>query len=450
MSTKIVLSDYYKVKNNSPTITYEKVVYGEKFSDDYIYINKNYEKIIVVAYEYSSGGNFIVNCLSFSDDICSTFENIEQKEQYVYNSLDSLNLHWTDFSINNKLPPIKNNTEDEEKYFFILSHLAEKSEIQYHLKHLKNCKIIYFINSNLFCELRRCVHDYNSFNFSKYTELDDINMQDYFKMNDEEQKELKNKFNPKQAYSYCDIKYKKEIYVWDVNNFLSEKDFLDGIKQLYIGFDLSGYDEELLIRVYKYWINHLSKLSTKKVSKKYFYWDPSVSNFYIDEHDDDIKIEIFYQNFNFNHINKDPIIFLTDINEDFNLVVNSLSLSNHISCSKMMKIDLLFSNIKDKSFFLNDCFSEDKQSFIVDYLWTNKTLNIHKKYWKNSKIIVSTAKKLNDQTIFYEWELNFYNTKKEFLKNVEKLYNLLEFDDYDENVIGTYYSAWKKVHRRKT
>lgn len=449
MNTNIVLSNYYKINNNSPKITYESVLYGEKVLDNYTYVNKNYDKVVVVAYDYSSGGNFIVNSLAFSDDVGSNFKSVEEKEQYVYKSLDNLNLHWTDFNLNNKFHTyVQDKLGDKEKYFFILSHLAEKSEINYHLKHLKNCKVIYFINSDLFCELRRCVHDYNSFNFSKYTTLDNVTMLDYFNMSSGEQKKLKDKFNHKKAYSYCDIKTRKEIYVWDVNYFLSEKDFITNIEKLYIGFDLSGYDEELLLRVYRYWINKLCEISTKKISKKYFCWEPFISNLYIDDHDDDIKLEVFYQNFNFEHINKDPIIFLTDVDSDCNLIVNSLSLSNHISSSKMLKMDLLINNIKNKSFFLNDCFSEDKQFFIIDYLWTDISIKKHRKYWKSSKIIISTEKKIDKQDIFYNWDFSYYKTKKQFLQNIEKLYSLLEFDDYDADIVGNYYDVWRKTHRK--
>ena len=63
MNTNIVLSNYYKINNNSPKITYENVLYGENVLDNYTYLNKNYDKVVVVAYDYSSGGNFIVNSL---------------------------------------------------------------------------------------------------------------------------------------------------------------------------------------------------------------------------------------------------------------------------------------------------------------------------------------------------------------------------------------------------
>ena len=69
MNTNIVLSNYYKINNNSPKITYENVLYGENVLDNYTYLNKNYDKVVVLAYDYSSGGNFILNSLGFSDDV---------------------------------------------------------------------------------------------------------------------------------------------------------------------------------------------------------------------------------------------------------------------------------------------------------------------------------------------------------------------------------------------
>ncbi|WP_248785664.1 hypothetical protein, partial [Escherichia coli] len=112
--------------------------------------------------------------------------------------------------------------------------------------HLKKCKIIYFINPNLFCELRRCVHNNkNSSNFSKFNSLNHITLNDYFNLSEDEKNNLKNQYGNKKKYSYCDLKTKKEIYIWDVNCFLSEKDFLYLIKQFYDGLSLSGFDEKL-------------------------------------------------------------------------------------------------------------------------------------------------------------------------------------------------------------
>lgn len=318
----------------------------------------------------------------------------------------------------------------------------------YHVNHLKNCKIIYFINPDLFCELRRCVHNYkNSYNFSRFTSLEHITFTDYFNLSEDEKTKLKIEYGNKRKYSYCDLKTKKEIYIWDVNCFLSEKDFLYSIKQFYDGLSLSGFNEHLLRDFYKSWIDKLCELRTIQIPKRHNPWIAFMPNLYDgDKQVHDSKVDVMYQNFNFDLENDGAIIFLTDINYSQSIIVNCLSLSNHVSSSKINRLEELINNIEDKNFFLNNSFSKDKKYFIVDYLWTPNTLKIHKRYWKNSKLIVCSDKKYNTYT-YYDWDPKFYMSIKDFLINIQKLYNFLGFDDYDENSIRACYNTWVKIDK---
>lgn len=310
--------EYYKIDHEVQfgEVSYKKITSSEEIFDNATCINKNYDKVIVLAYTYSSGGNFLVNCLSLSDDVCSTFRSIESKEKYLNEKIKNQNLYWEDFSLNDKYYTyydIQDN--NKEKYFFILTHLVEdrdetKSLVGYHLDHLKNCKIIYFINSDLFCELRRCVHNYkNLSNFSKFNSLKHITLDNYFNLSEGKQNRLKIEYGNTKKYSYCDLKTKKEIYIWDVNCFLSETDFLYSIKQFYDGFCLSGFNEELLRNLYRIWMNKLCELRNIQVPKRYNSWIAFMPNLYYEQEIDDIKVDVLYQNFNFDIGSDKAIIF---------------------------------------------------------------------------------------------------------------------------------------------
>jgi hypothetical protein len=441
------LDEYYEIKTSFDGVTYHKV--NEKNNiDDGIYINKNYDKVVLVAYEYSSGGNFLINSLSLSDDVCSSFNSIKEKEEYFNKSLNDINLYWSDFTICDKFftyEDIKNN--NKEKYFFIFTHIVDKeetkSQINYHLKRLKNCKVIYFVNSHLFVKLRRCVHNYKgSYNFSKFKSLDNIKFSDYFTLSEKDKTALKNKYTDVKKYSYCDLSTKQEIYIWDVNSFLSEEDYLNDIKQFYIGFNLSKFDEKSLRKIYRSWIKKLSDLSEIPIPKKYKPWTALISKLYNDDMDFlDVRTSTLYQNFDFDLDNEKAILFLTESKYDFNLVVNCLSFSKYVSCSKTLRYDFLIENINDRYFFLNDCTAEGKYFFIVDHLWTKRTLSFHKSHWKNSTVIVCSENEYYND-LAYKWDPNFYLKLKDFLINIKKLYNFLGFDDYDEDLIKKYYIAW--------
>jgi hypothetical protein len=261
--------------SDSPESDYISYENFQDFSSDgnYHFVHKDYDKIILMVYPFASGGNFLMNCLSLSDDVTSSLKSISEKIEFLDNSLYSQKKYWDDFVINNKFftySDIKNN--EKEKYFFIKTHILNKlkdqstnfsgtsNNINYHLKNWKNCKkIIYIKNSRLFCNLRRCVLK-KSIEYGLYEEIP-LKIGDYFKLSDYKKEFLKKLYNDKiQKYSYCDIKSKMEYYIWDATWYLSEEDTILNIKQFYNAIELDGYNEKYLRHFYKLWMNTMIRL----------------------------------------------------------------------------------------------------------------------------------------------------------------------------------------------
>lgn len=77
--------EYYKINSQNGYVLYEKVKSKEEILKGGTFLNKYYDKSILLAYTYSSGGNFLINCLSLSDDVCSSFNSIEDKKKIFMN-----------------------------------------------------------------------------------------------------------------------------------------------------------------------------------------------------------------------------------------------------------------------------------------------------------------------------------------------------------------------------
>jgi hypothetical protein len=240
---------------------------------NYHFVHKDYDKIILVVYPFASGGNFLMNCLSLSDDVTSSLKSISEKIEFLNNSLSSQKKYWEDFIINDNFFTYSDiKKKKKEKYFFIKTHTLNKlkdqstnfidttNNINYHLKNWKNCKkIIYIKNSRLFCNLRRCILK-ESIEYGLCEEIP-LKIGDYFKLSDDKKELLKRLYNDKiKKYSYCDIKSKMEYYIWDATWYLSEEDTILNIKQFYDAIGLGGYDEKYLRNFYKLWMNTMIRL----------------------------------------------------------------------------------------------------------------------------------------------------------------------------------------------
>lgn len=211
------------------------------FYSNFKHENKNYKSILII-FEGGSGGGFLANCLSFSNKISSTIEN---KLDYLIEKLDSTNVIWNDFHLNNIL--------DDNNYFFILDHPFTPNVLKYHLRHWKNSIVILFKNPIPFCKLRRCVwnvageicYDPNYFEgeLGKYSELMLYN-------------------DKNQTYSFCNIKNKTNFYIWDTNWYFSSEDTINNLRKFYQILDLGEFDEKSILHYYNSWINKINYLKS--------------------------------------------------------------------------------------------------------------------------------------------------------------------------------------------
>jgi hypothetical protein len=240
-------------------------------------VDRNIDNIILVNFFPGSGGNFLINCLSLSDDILNLkYSTITEKYNYIsqmYNYINSLKSSWHDVSI---APEFTRENfysfkSKESKYIFHLSHPFVGSNINQLFKFwIKTDKVIIFKNSLLFRGLRRFFYpnfknnvEKSSFHrkikiLKKYR----IDLTNYYNLPFKIKTELQKKLNDKKNnYSHCRLKDKKQIYFWDVNWFLSEEEFIFNIKILYDALELNGFNQDILILCYQKWINCLKLLS---------------------------------------------------------------------------------------------------------------------------------------------------------------------------------------------
>lgn len=261
---------------NSNHVEYIKNGYLNElnFEDGVYTFDRNSDKIILLVFEGGSGGHFLSNCLSLSDEIFSSHGKKEGKVAYIEKCFSlqksSDSLAWNNILINN----IKKT--DGQSYFFILTHPiyygpdSKMNKIKHcidrHLDFWEGCKkIIVFKNSNLFTSLRKCIwgQEELSSNIERFNNsFKNISLEDYFNLTKDQQIKLKKVCEDDfELYSSCDLNTRKETYIWDTNWFLSKVDTLDNIKYLYDYFDLSGFDAKVIGWYYDLWINQLKNMS---------------------------------------------------------------------------------------------------------------------------------------------------------------------------------------------
>lgn len=275
------LSNVKKATEIIQTINHNHIEYIENgylndlnFEDGIYTFDRNFDKIILLVFEGGSGGHFLSNCLSLSDEIDSSHGKKEGKVNHIKKCFSLQNISdslvWNNILVND----IKKT--DSESYFFILAHPIYYSPdskmnkikhcIDRHLDFWEGCKkIIVFKNSNLFISLRKCVWKEEELNgnierFDNF--FKNISLINYFNLTEDQQIKLKKICKDEiELYSSCDLNTKKETYVWDTNWFLSKEDTLQNIKNLYDYFDLSGFDVNVIGWYYDLWINQLKNMS---------------------------------------------------------------------------------------------------------------------------------------------------------------------------------------------
>lgn len=244
---------------------------------------ENYKRLenisVPIIYPPGSGGNFFMTCLSLSDSVViHGYPNIERKCDYIcsfYDSMDSK--HWSDINIYYKISPKKTDYifchmhPEVWAYYEKLSHPNYIDTKKLSDFGVNSNKIILFKNSFLFSILREpkiLKSIPKNIDVDTYIKMSNlllkykIDLITYHNLDSKIKHNLRLvcdniKLNMSKNYSYCLIKSKKQIYFWDVNWNLNEEDFLYNLKNFYIGFNLRGFNEEVLKKCYRSWMDSM-------------------------------------------------------------------------------------------------------------------------------------------------------------------------------------------------
>lgn len=209
-------------------------------------VKKNKNSIIII-FDGGSGGGFLANCLSLSDNVGSTINN---KIDFLLEKLDNMSVVWEDFHLNNII--------EDGKYFFILDHPFTSKVLKYHLKKWNSRIVILFKNTTYFCKLRRCVWNVNG----------EICYDEEYKDGIIKTENKIEKYNDKnQIYSFCDLNNKTNFYIWDTNWYFSFEETLFNLNQLYNLLELGSVDEKAIKKYYNVWIKKINDL--KNISIEY-------------------------------------------------------------------------------------------------------------------------------------------------------------------------------------
>lgn len=226
-----------------------------------INLNFEYDKIIIVKYDFGGGGRFLINCLGLSNDatfLCPRITKLqlldkftsEKKLKYllvrlkkcrVTKTWDELGLIDKNFwgisdhdfffrgeedIINYNYPEHISKCIDNGKYIFISTHEDE------YIQKLRNCwrnsKYIVFKNENVFKNARSSIIDGDH---------------DYFKIKDK--LNLSSLKNINDGYDF----------VWDSSWYLSKDITVQKVKELYDHFHISGFDAMMISKYYDAWID---------------------------------------------------------------------------------------------------------------------------------------------------------------------------------------------------
>lgn len=224
-------------------------------------IDFNYDKIIILKYTLGSGGKFLVNSLSLTDDAVFLNDKLAQlqlhKKFTIKHKLHYLNYHlkhakhcnlWDDLCLS------------EKKFFgledFDYFYLTENDIINYSYKDIvqkcidKNKFIFLTIHEKLY--LSKLLNCWKNSKFILFINEDNFIQ----KRNQNLIKNLKkNYYNNLPFYEEKNIILKrKPLYEWDCDWYFSEKDTLIKIKELYEILGITGFDKKLISWYYRKWI----------------------------------------------------------------------------------------------------------------------------------------------------------------------------------------------------
>lgn len=263
---------------------------------------------IVVIHLGSDGGNFLINCLTMSNDIWFNGLSKRDKIGIYFKRTFSNNKSWQDVIMwtwdfeNKQLNPLyfdyELNNIPKDKKVIIKSHyyfLHKISDFERKFLKTDNCFIITFQNPIIFS----CLRNFFSNNISNcctcktYSEgspfpvdekLNFLTVMEYSKLGKNEKKEFEKKYNT-DVYTLANnfievndrpnsfdeiIQFYKNLqsYDWNVNWFLNENDTVSNIKKLYDVLELSDFDEKLIRKMYKIWISKLDEIKKYQINKE--------------------------------------------------------------------------------------------------------------------------------------------------------------------------------------
>jgi hypothetical protein len=259
---------------------------------------------IIIGHQAGDGANFLISCLSMSDDIyyfglnkneklndpcmwsmCLTSKTITFNENYTNHFLDEkitsnfiFKIEYP-FNIN-----IDGNVDRQEKIIKFTDQFISSGS-----------RLILFENPTIFFCLRNFfdnngisnIFPYDIFCYPKgfYPKdeiLNNLSIKQYFNLPIDTKKYFEEKYNMTisdvvyrdnlVSYGFANIEdiqkqceyFKKYCsYTWNVNWYLSEKDTIDNIKRMYNFLNISGYDEKIIRLMYRTWIKKLDLLKKK-------------------------------------------------------------------------------------------------------------------------------------------------------------------------------------------
>lgn len=254
-------------------------IFEEKNPNKHL-IHRNCKGIAMI-YQPGAGGNFLLNCLLLSDYfLLDGLPTIEDRCQYLcFNYDNETTRYWHDTSMSRHLSKL---TE---------THLAHPFQVN--VKRIWDFwiefdTVILIKNSFLFIEMRKYIlsspmfsedgrdsfQSRNNFINSKRDKLSQFlsnhnaNISNYKKFYLENKDKFQEVFNDKkstipQNYSYCKLKTKKQIYFWDANWNLDEEEFIFNLKNMYIGIGLTGFNQDIVSKCYRSWMNAMIRCFEK-------------------------------------------------------------------------------------------------------------------------------------------------------------------------------------------
>ena len=276
-------------------------------------------KSIIVVHQPGDGANFLISCLSMSDDVYYYGFSKKEKIRHYSHQILNQNLKWTDpvmWSLCLTSKKIYNtdnftnflNKEINSKFIFTLEYpfniildgnLNQQNKIIKFIDKLvsNGSQFILFENPVTFFCVRNFFDENCTSNIFRYDVschpdgfypkddfLNNLSIKQYFNLPDDSKKYFEEKYSlsiydiisrnyaVSRKFENIDLikkqhKYfeKDNNYVWNVNWYLSEENTIINIKKLYDFLNLGGYDEKIIQFMYKLLINKLNQIKTKNM-----------------------------------------------------------------------------------------------------------------------------------------------------------------------------------------